>query len=200
MSPAGEAVHPQPRTLGATCWAVPPFVSGLLPAIRSRWPGERQQGRRGFHGPQEGEGGCLHPPGRRRKPSSHLLSATCLLASRLGFNAAAHAIHTACPQRRRPCEHCHFADGEAAAREVTGRPQGRGRLQVSGRGRRSAVAGPVPQALGCCPWPPDASRSVEQVPRGVHHQSGALAPGNHGAMGKRAATSLVLMVVCICFQ
>lgn len=30
---AGEAIHPQPRSLGVTCWAVPSFVSLHLPAI-----------------------------------------------------------------------------------------------------------------------------------------------------------------------
>lgn len=90
--------------------------------------------------------------------------------------------------------------GKPRLREVTGRPQGCGCLLVSGRGRRPAVAGPVPQALGCRPWPPDAPRPVEKVPRGAHRHPGALVPGNHGAMGKRAATSLVLIIVCICFQ
>lgn len=67
--------------------------------------------------------------------------------------------------------------GRPRLREVTGRPQGHGRLLVSGRGRRSAGAGPVPQALGCRPWPPDAPHSVEKDPRGAHRHPGRWYPG-----------------------
>ena len=88
--------------------------------------------------------------------------------------------------------------GELRLREVTGRPQGHGRLLVSGRGRRPAVAGPVPQALGCCPWPPDTPHSVEKDPRGKPPPPRGDGPWEPRSNGKTHLP--VLAVVSICFQ
>ena len=86
----------------------------------------------------------------------------------------------------------------------TGRPDrtsSRSRPPAGGRQRQALRGGRAcPSGSGL---PPLASRRAPlrgEGPKGGTPPPRALEPGNHGAMGKTASTSLVLIIVCICFQ